>query len=94
MKRLPLAILAGAIVVGSLATAVQAAPVTLSLSQLDEVTAGSEERPGGRTVLISTSTSAFSRSEVEGEGTASASAQASASVRTEAAVSGSLESND
>lgn len=79
---------------GWLAPVAQAAPVTLSLSQMDELTAGSLGPPGGATVLISISTSAFSRSEVEAEGIASASAEASASVTVEASASGSVEGDD
>jgi hypothetical protein len=78
---------------GLLASVAQAAPVTLSLSQMDELTAGSLEPPGGAIVLISIS-SAFSRSEIEGEGTVFSSAAASASVKLGVPASGPVQGND
>jgi hypothetical protein len=93
MRRLPLAIMGAAMALGLLASVAQAAPVTLSLSQMDELTAGSLEPPGGAIVLISISR-AFSRSEIEGEGTVSSSAAASASVTLGAPASGPLQGND
>jgi hypothetical protein len=93
VMRLPLAG-GAAMALGLLATVSQAAPVTLTPSQMDELTAGSVAPPAGAIVLISIETSASSRSEVEGEGTASASAAASASVTVEASASGSVEGND
>ena len=77
MRRLPLVAMGVTMALGLLATVAQAEPVTLTASQMDELTAGAAVSV---TLNVSTSSATNSSAESSGLGSASSSASASSSV--------------
>jgi hypothetical protein len=77
MRKLPLATLGAATALGLLATAAQAAPVSLTPSQMDELTAGASSVTVS--INVTSDSEVNSAAESTGDGSASSSASQSSS---------------
>jgi hypothetical protein len=86
MRKLPLATLGAATALGLLATVAQAEPVTLTPSQMDELTAGAS-----LSVSINVLAATAAATAVESTGEGSAAAQAAAANEISVSVEGSAE---